>query len=147
VLFSTRYFKLILKNHLKSNWKWLQTKYKNYDCKKQDLNWKDLWQLWFDISHTWPSFITRKARWPSAYKIYPPINFMYIDEMTILGKSKFPMINIAIIITITNQIRFLLWSDFLAHLAKGNLNRPIRNKNCLWRPLFVNGSGQNEQSL
>ena len=25
-------------------------------------------------------------------------------------------------------------------------NRPIRNKNCLWRPCFVNGSGQNQQS-
>ena len=26
-------------------------------------------------------------------------------------------------------------------------NQPIRNKNGLWRPLFVNGSGRNEQSL
>jgi hypothetical protein len=31
--------------------------------------------------------------------------------MTFLRKSKFPMINIAILITITNQNRFLLWSD------------------------------------
>jgi hypothetical protein len=31
--------------------------------------------------------------------------------MTFLSKSKFPMINIAIIITITNQNRFVLWSD------------------------------------
>ena len=59
-----------------------------------------------------PSFVTRKARRTSAYKIYPPINFKYIDEMMIfLYKSKFPMINIAIIITITNQNHFLLWSD------------------------------------
>jgi hypothetical protein len=26
-------------------------------------------------------------------------------------------------------------------------NQPIRNKNCLWRQNFVNGSGQNEQAL
>ena len=59
-----------------------------------------------------PNFITRKARRTSAYKIYPPINFMYIDEMmTFLHKSKFPMINKATIITITNQNCFLLWSD------------------------------------
>ena len=59
-----------------------------------------------------PSFVTRKARRTSAYKIYPPINFKYIDEMmTFLYKSKFPMINRAIIITITNQNHFLLWSD------------------------------------
>ena len=59
-----------------------------------------------------PSFVTRKTWCTSAYKIYPPINFTYIDEMIIfLHKSKFPMTNIAIIITITNQNRFLLWSD------------------------------------
>jgi hypothetical protein len=59
-----------------------------------------------------PNFVTRKARQTSAYKIYPPINFTYIDEMmTFLRKSKFPMINIATIITITNQNCFLLWSD------------------------------------
>jgi hypothetical protein len=44
------------------------------------------------------TFVTRKARRTSAYKIYPPINFTYIDEMmTFLHKSKFPMINIATI--------------------------------------------------
>jgi len=59
-----------------------------------------------------PCFVTRKTWRTSAYKIYPPINFTYIDEMMIfLHKSKFPMTNIAIIITITNQNRFLLWSD------------------------------------
>ena len=59
-----------------------------------------------------PSFATRKARRTSSYKIYPPINFTYIDEMMVfLHKSKFPMINIAIIITIANQNCFLLWSD------------------------------------
>ena len=26
-------------------------------------------------------------------------------------------------------------------------NRLTRNKNCLWRPMFVNGSGRNEHSL
>ena len=60
------------------------------------------------------SFITRKARRTSAYRINPPINCTNIDEiMTFLRKSKFPMTNIAtcIIITITNQNRFLLWSD------------------------------------
>jgi hypothetical protein len=51
-----------------------------------------------------PNFVTRKARQTSAYKIYPPINFTYIDEMmTFLRKSKFPMINITIILTITNE--------------------------------------------
>ena len=45
-------------------------------------------------------------------KIYLPINFTYIDEMmTFLRKLKFPIINIAIIISITNQNRFVLWSD------------------------------------
>jgi hypothetical protein len=59
-----------------------------------------------------PNFVRRKARWTSTYKIYPPINFTYIDEMmTFLHKSKFPMINIATIKTITNQNCFLLWSD------------------------------------
>jgi hypothetical protein len=59
-----------------------------------------------------PNFVTRKARRTSAYKIYPPINFTYIDEMmTFMCKSKFPMIKIATIITITNQNCFLLWSD------------------------------------
>jgi hypothetical protein len=59
-----------------------------------------------------PSFATRKARRTSSYKIYPPINFTYINEMmAFLRKSKFPMINIAIIITIANQNCFLLWSD------------------------------------
>ena len=59
-----------------------------------------------------PNLVTRKAWQTSAYKIYPPINFTYIDEMTtFLRKSKFTMINIATIITITNQNCFLLWSD------------------------------------
>jgi hypothetical protein len=59
-----------------------------------------------------PNFVTSKARRTSAYKIYPPINLTYIDEMmTFLHKSKFPMLNIATIITITNQNCFLLWSD------------------------------------
>ena len=57
-------------------------------------------------------FVTRKAWRTSTYKIYPPINFTYIDEMmTFLHKSKFSMINIATIITVTNQNCFLLWSD------------------------------------
>jgi hypothetical protein len=61
----------------------------------------------------------------SVYKIYPPINFTYINEMmTFLRNSKFTMINIAIIITITNQNRFLLWSDIsifrtIHYLGKG----------------------------
>jgi hypothetical protein len=47
-----------------------------------------------------------------------------IDEMmTFLRKSKFPMINIVIIITITNQNCFLLWSDVFIfgtiHLGQG----------------------------
>ena len=59
-----------------------------------------------------PNLVTRKAWRTSAYKIYLPINFTYIDEMTtFLRKSKFPMINIATIIIITNQNCFLLWSD------------------------------------
>jgi hypothetical protein len=58
------------------------------------------------------NFVRRKARRTSTYKIYPPINFTYIDEMlTFLHRSKFPMINIATIKTITNQNCFLLWSD------------------------------------
>ena len=59
-----------------------------------------------------PSFVTRKARLTSSYKIYPSINFTYIDKMMMafLRKSKFPMINIAIV-TIANQNCFLLWSD------------------------------------
>jgi hypothetical protein len=69
-----------------------------------------------------PSFVTRKARRTSAYKIYPPINFKYIDEMmTFLYKSKFPMINIAIIITITESKsfpamvrRFYFWNNSLS---------------------------------
>jgi hypothetical protein len=51
--------------------------------------------------------------------------FMYTDEMmTFLRKSKFPMINIAIIITITNQIvscygqTFLFLEQFIVS-AKG----------------------------
>jgi hypothetical protein len=71
---------------------------------------------------------------------------MYIDEMmTILGKSKFPMINIAIF-----QGCFLpSFGSFGQAVSEEKilLNRPISNKNCLWRPLFVNGSGQNEQPL
>jgi hypothetical protein len=60
-----------------------------------------------------PRFVTRKTQRTGAYKIYPPINFTYIDEMmTFLHKSKFPMINIVIIITITYQNCFLLWSAF-----------------------------------
>jgi hypothetical protein len=70
-----------------------------------------------------PSFATRKARQTSSYKVYPPINFTYIDEMmAFLCKSKFPMINIAIIITIANQNCFLLWFLFLEQFiisAKG----------------------------
>jgi hypothetical protein len=59
-----------------------------------------------------PHFVRRKAWRTSTYKIYPPINFTYIDEMmTLLRISKFPMINIATIKTITNQNCFLLWSD------------------------------------
>jgi hypothetical protein len=44
---------------------------------------------------------------------------MYIDEMmTFLHKLKFPMINIATIITITNQNCFLLWSDVFLFLEQ-----------------------------
>ena len=69
-----------------------------------------------------PSFTTRKARRTSHIKsthqsilrtlIIIIIIIIYIDEMmAFLRKSKFPMINIAIIITIANQNCFLLWSD------------------------------------
>ena len=78
-----------------------------------------------------PNFVRRKAWRTSTYKIYPPINFTYIDEMmTFLHKSKFPMINIATIKTITNQNCFLLWSDVFYPLAnevaKGYSNATVR---------------------
>ena len=43
------------------------------------------------------------------------------------------------------KFHFIWPSGFRAKYFFGN--QPIRNKNCLWRPCFANGSKRNEQSL
>jgi hypothetical protein len=83
-----------------------------------------------------PSFVTRKTRWTSEYEIYRPINFTYIGEMmTFLRKSKIPMINIAIIITITNQNRFLPWSELFIFATIHYLDQGISELSILLQPV------------
>jgi hypothetical protein len=88
-------------------------KMRNPKCTSQGLKIALAWRTGLPfLAAGLSNFVRRKARRTSTYKIYPPINFTYIDEMlTFLHRSKFPMINIATIKTITNQNCFLLWSD------------------------------------
>jgi hypothetical protein len=86
-----------------------------------------------------PNFVTRKAQRTSTYKIYPPINFTYIDEMmTFLRKSKFPMINIVIIITNISKLfpamvrRFYFWNNSFSRPRDIGIDQLFHTQSGFW---------------